>query len=233
MAEVTGETLRPGGFRLTEKAVGLCGLSTGDAVLDLGCGRGATVNYLYRTHRIRAVGIDPSEKLIGDARKQYGFADFVTGRGEKLLFPSESFSCVFAECTLSLMEDLNAVLKETFRVLKAGGRLVVTDVYAQNPRETAGLRPFAMNSCLRGLHDLKKLEEMLRETGFVVSYREDCSDLLKELMVKTVFTFGSMAAFWNGTSGNCVDGRRYQEALKKCKPGYFLMIAEKEGTSCG
>ncbi|BAL01561.1 putative methyltransferase [Oscillibacter valericigenes Sjm18-20] len=233
MTEVTGETLRPGGFRLTEKAVRLCGLSSGDTVLDLGCGRGATVNYLYKTHRIRSIGIDPSEKLIGDARKRYEFADFVTDRGEKLPFQSEHFTCVFAECTLSLMEDLNAALKETFRVLKGGGKLVVTDVYAKNPQEVDGLHPFAMNSCLRGLHDLTKLEKTLRETGFAVSYREDCSDLLKELMVQTVFTFGSMAEFWNVTSGNCVDGWRYQEALKKCKPGYFLMIAEKEGTSCG
>lgn len=82
MAEVTGETLRPGDFRLTEKAVRLCGLSSRDAVLDLGCGRGATVNYLYNTHRIQAIGIDPSEKLIGDARKRYAFADFLTGRGK-------------------------------------------------------------------------------------------------------------------------------------------------------
>ena len=144
MAEVTGETLRPGGFRLTEKAVQLCGLSPWDAVLDLGCGRGATVNYLCNTHRIRTIGIDPSEKLIEDARKRYGFADFLTGRGEDLPFESECFTCVFAECTLSLMENLNRVLKETFRVLKGGGRLVVTDVYARNAREVSGLRPFAM-----------------------------------------------------------------------------------------
>lgn len=233
MAKITGETLRPGGFRLTEKAVRLCGLSSGDVILDLGCGRGATVNYLYKTHRIRGIGIDPSEKLIGDAKRRYGFCDFVTGRGEKLPFQGASFSCVFAECTLSLMEDLNRALKEAFRVLKDGGRLVVTDVYAKNPREVDGLRPFNVNSCLRGLHDLTELEETLGKTGFVVSHREDCSDLLKELMVQTVFTFGSMAEFWNVTSGDCVDGWRYQEALRKCKPGYFLMIAEKEGTNCG
>lgn len=233
MAEVTGETLRPGGFRLTEKAVQLCGLSSQDAVLDLGCGHGATVNYLYSTHQIRAIGIDPSEKLIGDARKRYGFADFRMGRGENLPFESGCFTCVFAECTLSLVEDLNCVLKEAFRVLKGGGRLVMTDVYARNAKEVNGLRPFSVNSCMRGLHDLKELEQTLKETGFAVSYREDCSDLLKELMVQTVFTFGSMAAFWNLTSGNCVDGCRYQEALKKCRPGYFMMIAEKEGTNGG
>lgn len=233
MAEVTGETLRPGGFRLTEKAVQLCGLSSQDAVLDLGCGRGATVNDLCKTHQIRAIGIDPSEKLIGDARKRYGFADFRMGRGENLPFESGRFTCVFAECTLSLVEDLNRVLKETFRVLEGGGRLVVTDVYARNAKEVNGLRPFSMNSCMRGLHDLKELEQTLKKTGFAVSYREDCSDLLKELMVQTVFTFGSMAAFWNLTSGNCVDGCRYQEALKKCRPGYFMMIAEKKGKSCG
>ena len=47
MAELTGETLRPGGFRLTEKALRFCNITEANSVLDLGCGLGATVNYLY------------------------------------------------------------------------------------------------------------------------------------------------------------------------------------------
>ena len=96
MKEVMGETLRPGGFSLTDSAVQYCGLSPKDSVLDLGCGRGATVNYLYEKYRISAVGIDPSVKLIEDAKSNFDYATFVLGTGECLPFDNDAFDCVFA-----------------------------------------------------------------------------------------------------------------------------------------
>lgn len=227
MVKAMGETLRPGGFSLTEKAIQFCKLSEEDAVLDLGCGRGATVNYLYGIHHIRAVGVDPSEKLIAKARKNHSYARFSIGSGENIPFEKGSFHCVFAECTLSLMHDLELTLKEVLRVLKNSGWFVITDVYAKNPNAVPELNPFAMNSCMRGLHDLTDLKKKLTKTGFSIEYLEDCSSLLKELMVKTIFTFGSMGVFWNLASQDCVDGCKFEEALKHCKPGYFLMIARK------
>lgn len=227
MVKTMGETLRPGGFRLTEKAVQFCNLSEQNAILDLGCGRGATVNYLYEIHHIRAAGVDPSEKQIAEAGKKYSYARFSIGSGENIPFEQESFHCVFAECTLSLMHDLNLTIKEVDRVLKRSGWFVITDVYAKNTDAVPELHPFAMNSCMRSLHDLTHLKEMLTQKGFLIEHLEDCSILLKELMVKTIFTFGSMSVFWNIVSQNCVDGCQFEEALKHCKPGYFLMIARK------
>jgi hypothetical protein len=43
--------------------------------------------------------------------------------------------------------------------------------------------------------------------------------------VKTIFEFGSMNAFWKKTGGACAAG--FQETLKSCKPGYYMMIARK------
>lgn len=226
MRDALGDTLRPGGFRLTEKGVAYCGLSPSDRVLDLGCGRGATVNYLYEKHRIRAVGADPSEKLIGEARKRYGEDRFFFGIGENLPFDDESFSCVFAECTLSLM-DTGRAIRQASRVLKKDGWLVITDVYARNPDATGELRQFAINSCMRGLHDLPQLKEKLQASAFTIVFEEDDSDLLKELLVKITFSCGSMNAFWNMTSQNCIDGCGFHEVLKKCRPGYFMLIARK------
>ena len=48
MQEATGETLRPGGFKLTEQAVDFCALNEQSRVLDLGCGMGATASYLFQ-----------------------------------------------------------------------------------------------------------------------------------------------------------------------------------------
>lgn len=232
MANALGVTLRPGGFRLTETGVQYCKISADDKVLDLGCGRGATVNYLYEKHGIRAVGIDSSEKLLNEARKQYGFAEFYLGKGENLPFERESFSCVFAECTLSLM-DSDSALKEVSKVLKADGWFIITDVYAKNPNSVSELNKFTMNSCMRGLHSLPLLTEKLMQNGFKIALLEDCSHYLKELFVQITFSYGSMNAFWNAASHNCINGCNFQATLKKCRPGYFLLIARKAGTSHG
>lgn len=232
MREAMGETLRPGGFTLTEKGVRHCGITVSDSVLDLGCGRGATVNYLYQKHNIRAVGIDPSEKLIKEAKERYGYADFFSGRGENLPFGAKNFSCIFAECTLSLM-DVSQTLPQVNRVLKDGGWFIITDVYAKNPDAVSGLNEFSINSCMRGLHNLPRLQEELEQAGFQISLLEDCSHFLKELLVKITFSYGSMSAFWNITSQDCINGCGFQESLKKCKPGYFILICRKAGLGRG
>jgi len=231
MHEMMGETLRPGGFSLTEIGVQLCKFSSEDSVLDLGCGQGATVGYLKEKHNIKAVGIDPSEKLLDIARKKYGYADFVLGTGENTPFANECFHGVLAECTLSLMDDVNRTLKEVYRVLKKRGWFVITDVYARNPSFVNKLEKFSFHSCMRGLHDVNLLEENLKSVGFEIMVLEDCSDLLKELLVKIVFSYGSMGVFWNKTTDDCTDGYKFQEIMKACKPGYFIMIARKGETN--
>ena len=58
-------------------------------MLDLGCGLGATVNYLYEKHQIRAVGIDPSVKLISAARKAYTHGEFFSRQRRSVALSGE------------------------------------------------------------------------------------------------------------------------------------------------
>ncbi|MEW9122292.1 MAG: DVU_1556 family methyltransferase [Thermotaleaceae bacterium] len=233
MYDVMGETLRPGGFGLTEKAVEFCKFSLEDAVLDLGCGRGATVGYLFEKYHIKAVGIDPSKKLLDIAKTQYPFGEFIQGSGECMPFEDGCFEGVFAECTLSLIDHIRSVMKEVYRVLKKGGWFVVTDVYARNPSSIQEMKGFPFNSCMRGLHDLNLLKENVENMGFEIMLLEDCSNLLKELLVKIVFSHGTMGDFWNKTTEGCVEGDRFEKILKACKPGYFMLVARKGGRSYG
>ncbi len=230
MSDIMGRTLRPGAFRLTKRAMEVCQITAEHKILDLGCGMGATIEYLYQNYKVKAVGIDPSEKLLNIARETCTFADFVKGTGDFLPFTDDSFDCVLAECTLSLMKDIRKTLREVRRVLKSGGWFVITDVYAKNPGAVNELEGSSLQSCMRGLHDLAKLQERLEKEGFDIVLSEDCSDLLKELMVKIIFQYGSMDVFWNKTAGNgeCETGTLFQQKLKLCKPGYFILIGRKE-----
>lgn len=229
MYEATGETLRPGGFTLTHKAVNFCALDTNARVLDIGCGRGATLNYLYRTFGIQAVGIDPSITLLEQALAKNPWAKLIQTKAEAIDFASDSFECLFAECTLSLMDDLDAVLRQAYRVLSPKGWFVITDVYAKNPEHIASLEAFGTQTCMRGIHDLKTLQCRLEALGFTIALLEDCSEYLKALMVKIVFEHGSMEQFWKKTSGGSESTSCcfFSDSLKRCKPGYFILIARK------
>jgi ubiquinone/menaquinone biosynthesis C-methylase UbiE len=229
MNKTLGQTLRPGGFTLTEKSLQFCKLSKYDNVLDLGCGKGATLNYLYEKHQIKGKGIDPSYKLLDIARKNNPFAEFIEGTGNDLPFKDRSFNAVFAECTLSLMESLSTTIKEVFRVLYPEGWFIVTDVYARNISAVNELNDVPFGSCMRGLHDLEYLKDNLKNNGFQVMLLEDCSDLLKQLMVKIIFEYGSMDVFWNKATDHCDKSseKSFQQRLNACKPGYFILIAKK------
>lgn len=194
-------------------------------MLDLGCGQGATVSYLKQIHGLKAVGIDPSQKLLDLARRNNHDGCFAVGRGEALPFEDAVFEGVLSECTLSLMSDRMVVLKEVHRVMKKGGAFFITDVYARNPESLEQIRIHQFESCMRGLYDLKQLESDMLKVGFEIMLVEDYSELFKQLLVKTIFAYGSMNAFWKKTGGACAEG--FQEALKPCKPGYYMMIARK------
>lgn len=227
MRETLGTTLRPGGFLLTDEAVKFCKFKRGDKLLDIGCGMGATVEYLWNRYGLETVGIDPSRKLIEIGKKRNKTLNIIEGRGEDINFSRESINGVFAECTLSLMESRNKVISEAYRVLKKEGWFIVTDVYAKNPQFIHELEDFHFNSCMRGLHDLEKLKEEFIEQGFKIAICRDCSDLLKQLMVKIIFTYGSMNIFWSNSTECSINSSRFQEILQKCKVGYFIMIGRK------
>ena len=69
-APFTATGIRPGGLDLTRKVLERSKLSADSRVLDVGCGTGATVEYLRRFHAIRAVGIDSSVMLLGRGRDE-------------------------------------------------------------------------------------------------------------------------------------------------------------------
>ena len=230
MQEVMGDTLRPGGFSLTDIAVDFCSLTPNDSVLDLGCGRGATVNYLFDKYHITAAGIDSSEKLIEEAKSICQYDAFFLGKGEQLPFDQNTFDCVFAECTLSLM-DADKAIEQVHRVLKESGWFVISDVYAKNPEAIDGLKSYSINSCMRGMHSLEQLKSRLEQDGFTIAFLGDYSYYLKELLVKIGFSYGSMCDFWNTASDCCVNGDDFYRTIKLCKPGYFMLIARKRSAA--
>lgn len=230
LRQTTGETLRPGGFSLTDLGVERCGFLPGARVLDVGCGCGATVERLVSLYHLQAIGVDPSEVLLESGRNKNPDLNLILGLGEDLPFPINHLDGVFAECALSVMEDLDSVLEEISRVLKPGGWVVINDVYVRNPDGLKAQQELNLDSCIRRALPKEQIINSLFGHGFDVVNWSDHTDLLTQLTVNLIMTHGSMTKFWLKSSScpGSVDPSRIQAGIKQAKMGYFQLIAKKE-----
>lgn len=110
-------------------------------VLDLGCGVGGPGLRITRTTGAHVTGISISQEQINTANRlahEAGLADRATFQhadAMKLPFPDNTFDAVMALESIIHMPDRQQALTETARVLRPGGRLVLTDIYERAPRK--------------------------------------------------------------------------------------------------
>lgn len=110
---------------VTEAVVEL-GQLRGCRVLDVGCGPGTVLRQLALGFAVEAVGVDSSPKMIEVARDAVGaHGEFHVGRAEELPVASEAFDGVVMRWVVHHL-DRSAAFAEIRRVLRPGGRLVIT-----------------------------------------------------------------------------------------------------------
>lgn len=152
-------------------------------VLDLGCGSGRDVFLLAKLvgEAGEVVGVDMTPEQLAVAREheawhaaRFGYAApntrFVEGYIEKLgeldLAPG-SFDLVVSNCVINLSSDKGAVLRGVFDLLKPGGELYFSDVYADR-RVPDAVRndPVLYGECLGGALYWNDFENLARDCGF-------------------------------------------------------------------
>jgi arsenite methyltransferase len=114
--------------------------------------------------------------------------DFLKGHIEAIPLPAETVDVVISNCVINLSTDKPAVLAETFRVLKPGGRIGITDVVAEDqlsPEERA--ERGAWVGCIAGALSRAEYEAGLTAAGFAdisVSFTHQVGDGLHSAIVK-------------------------------------------------
>ncbi|MBI5001203.1 MAG: methyltransferase domain-containing protein [Euryarchaeota archaeon] len=113
--------------RWRREAIGLLELKKGESVIDLGTGTGLILPWISESCKgAHVVGIDISGKMLLRARKK-GCADLVRGDLDCMPFKDSSLDKAIATFTLTTAPDPVAFLKDTARVLKDDGILVILD----------------------------------------------------------------------------------------------------------
>jgi len=122
---------------VVRQVIAKMGVRAGEQILDLGCGNGWATRLLAKTAAgVQALGVDISPAMIAEAERLHSLtirARYQVGPFEKLDAPDAKFQRVFSMEALYYAVDLEAALREVFRVLKPGGAAeVIVDFYKDN-----------------------------------------------------------------------------------------------------
>jgi tocopherol O-methyltransferase len=175
------ETLERANFVLAE----LGRIGSGDHVLDAGCGVGGSAMWLAENRSAAVEGITVCADQLERARR------YATERRlERLVsfhledycatsFPNDAFDAVWAQDSVSHAVDKAAFLKEAFRVLRPGGRLVMQEWFRTpeplSPRDERRLDLFLHGWAIPNLVSLQQFAHTAEEVGFKVTECRDVS----------------------------------------------------------
>jgi len=155
-------------------AIDFSGAAKGETCVDLGSGRGTDAirlaekvgdnGYVY--------GIDISEGMIAkatNAAARLGVKNvkFIRSSLEKIDLNDCTADLVISNCTINHASDKQAVWNEVFRILKKGGRFVISDIYSSEPvPEEYRNDPVAVSECWAGSVTRSEYLEQLEDAGF-------------------------------------------------------------------
>ncbi|MCE5195891.1 MAG: class I SAM-dependent methyltransferase [Negativicutes bacterium] len=188
---------RPGGLTLTRWGVAACQFPPAASLCDIGCGTGATVA-LLKELGYQAIGVD----LLPAAGA-------VEADAAALPFAHSSFDGLLFECSFSKITAPQTALGEARRVLKPGGKLLISDFYARGQAAD-------FSGVLGRMESRPTLLQRFQAAGFALLSWQDQSAELPQFWGQWILERGSQQIY----------AKLDRTALRQAKCGYFLAILE-------
>jgi ubiquinone/menaquinone biosynthesis C-methylase UbiE len=149
-------------------------MKSGEVIVDLGSGAG--LDCLLAARQVgatgRVIGVDMTHEMLKKARgnaAKIGAANVEFGLGELEHLPigDNTAGVILSNCVINLVPDKAQVFRESFRVLKPGGRLAISDVVNIKPltADLAADRTLVCG-CVAGAASVRDVETWLQATGF-------------------------------------------------------------------
>ncbi|MEH7303120.1 class I SAM-dependent methyltransferase [Neobacillus drentensis] len=155
----------PGGILLTKDILFGENITNNSFILDAGCGTGQTAAYLYQQYRAKVFGLEINPIMVEKAKSRFQSLklpiQLIQGSIEEIPFEDHSFDFILSESVLAFVNKPKA-LKEFYRVLKKGGRLIANEMTINSKlsqQEESEIKKFYAVDSLLLEDDWKKLLE--------------------------------------------------------------------------
>lgn len=197
-----GDSLHPGGLRLTDRLAQVIRLRRGEHLLDVASGRGISAIHLARSFGCSVVGVDVSADNVVTASRAASdqglsnYASFLEGDAERLPVADRAFDAVVTECAFCTFPDKPLAAAEFARVLRPGGRLGLTDLVRSGPLPAELSSLAAWVACIGDARPVEEYLALLENAGLRIDRVERHDSALVELveLVRTRLLTARLAA---------------------------------------
>ncbi len=152
----------------------IASLRSGETVLDLGSGGG--FDCFLAAQEVgesgTVIGVDMTPEMVSKARSNaekagYTNTGFRLGEIENLPVADAVIDVIISNCVINLSPEKDKVFRESYRVLKPGGRLAISDIVAtaELPEELKSDMAL-FTGCMSGASAITEIEKMLNDAGF-------------------------------------------------------------------
>ncbi len=152
----------------------LADLKEGETVVDLGAGAG--IDVFLAAKKVgklgRVIGVDMTEDMVAKGRqlaREHDFAnvEFRLGEIKHLPMDTGSADVIISNCVINLTADKLVSYREIYRVLKPGGRILISDLVTEGVLPEDVRRSFAAwADCLAGAMEKEEYLDTIRRAGF-------------------------------------------------------------------
>jgi arsenite methyltransferase len=169
----------------------IAALKEGETYLDLGSGGG--IDCFIAAKKVgptgRAIGVDMTPDMISKARKNAEKVgaenvEFRLGEIEHLPLADNTVNVITSNCVVNLSPDKASVCKDSFRVLKPGGRLAISDMVAtQELTKEIRDNMRLYSGCIAGAASIDSMRQMLEDAGFEnihIDIKEESRQFIKD-----------------------------------------------------